>query len=226
MVSEPVSLSMANQDQTSRTSSSPSVAHRELSPMEDPRSPFFLHHGESPGAILVTQPLTEHNYPNWARAMCMALDAKSKLGFVDGSITASMAITPLEKIAWSKNNSMISSWILNSVSPHISGSVIYRNTAMEVWNSLKNRFLQPIGPQISQLQKQISAIMQGDATVITFFTDLQTSWDQLLNLRPLPCCSCGKCICGVNDKITLFHHQDYLMQFLNGLNEVYSQVRT
>ncbi|XP_075654682.1 uncharacterized protein LOC142624823 [Castanea sativa] len=68
--------------------------------------------------------------------------------------------------------------------------------------------------------------MQGDATVTTFFTDLQASWDQLLNLRPLPCCSCGKCVCGVNDKITSFHHQDSLMQFFNGLNEVYSQVRT
>ena len=33
----------------------------------------------------------------------MALNAKSKLGFVDGSIIASMAITPLENIAWSKN---------------------------------------------------------------------------------------------------------------------------
>ncbi|XP_075665699.1 uncharacterized protein LOC142635429 [Castanea sativa] len=146
-------LLMANQDQTSQTSSSPSTAHHELSPMEDPRSPFFLHHGESPGAILVTQPLTEDNYPDWARAMRMALDVKSKLGFVDGSIIASMAITPLEKIAWSKNNSMISSWILNSVSPHISRSVIYRNTAMKVWNSLKNHFLQANGPRISQLQK-------------------------------------------------------------------------
>ena len=76
----------------------------------------------------------------------MALDVKSKLGFVDGTITTSMAITPLEKIAWSKNNSMISSWILNSVSPHISGSVIYRNSTMEVWNSLKNHFLQVNDP--------------------------------------------------------------------------------
>ena len=29
--------------------------------------------------------------------MRMALDAKSKLGFVDGSVNASMAVTPLEK---------------------------------------------------------------------------------------------------------------------------------
>ena len=90
----------------------------------------------------------------------MALDAKSKLGFVDGTVTASMAITPLEKIAWSKNNSMISSWILNLVFPHISGSVIYINTAMEVWNSLKNCFLQANGPRISQLQEQISTIIK------------------------------------------------------------------
>jgi len=121
---------------------------------------------------------------------------------------------------------MISSWILNFVSPHITTSVIYRNTAMEVWNSLRSRFSQANGPRISQLQKLISTIMQGDTTVTTFFTDLQASWDQLLNLKPLLCCSCGKCVCGVNDKITSFHHQDSLMQFLNGLNEVYSQVRT
>ena len=88
---------------------SSSTSQRELSPMEDPRSLFFLHHGESPGAILVSQPLTEDNYPTWARAMKMALDAKSKLGFFDGSITASMAVTPLEKKAWFKCNSMISS---------------------------------------------------------------------------------------------------------------------
>ncbi|XP_075651786.1 uncharacterized protein LOC142622229 [Castanea sativa] len=141
---------MANQDQVLQSSSSSqSTTHRELSPIEDRRSPFFLYHGESPGAILVTKLLIEDNYPNWARAMCMTLDAKSKLGFVDGTITASMVITPLEKIAWSKNNSMISSWILNLVSPHITRSVIYRNIAMEVWNSLRNRFSQENGPRIS-----------------------------------------------------------------------------
>ena len=213
-------------DPSSMASNTNSSTQRELSPLEDPRSPFFLHHGESPGAILVVQPLTEDNYPNWARAMRMALDAKSKLGFVDGSITASMAITPLEKKAWSKCNSMISSWILNSVSPQITASVIYRDTAFEVWSALKNRFLQANGPRISQLQKQISTVIQGDSTVTSFFTDLQASWDQLLNLRPLPSCSCGNCTCGVNEKILCIHHQDSIMQFLNGLNECYSQVKT
>ena len=128
IVSELEPLSMASNIETTSHSSS----QCELSPMEDPRSPFFLHHGESPGAILVAQPLAKDNYPTWARAIRMALDAKSKLGFVDGSITASMAVTPFEKQAWSKCNSTISSWILNSVSPYITTSVIYRDTALAV----------------------------------------------------------------------------------------------
>ena len=127
---------MASNAQATQIGSS-SSSQRELTPMEDLRSPFFLHHGETPSAILVTQPLTEDNYPMWSRAMIMALDTKSKLGFVDSIVNASMAITPLEKKAWSKCNSMISSWILNLVSPHLTASVIYRDTALEVWNTLK-----------------------------------------------------------------------------------------
>jgi len=38
-----------------------SSSHRVLAPMEDPSSPFYLHHGETPGVILVSQPLTEDN---------------------------------------------------------------------------------------------------------------------------------------------------------------------
>ena len=42
---------------------SSSSSQHELSLMEDPHSPFFLYHDESPGAILVAQPLIEDNYP-------------------------------------------------------------------------------------------------------------------------------------------------------------------
>ena len=59
MVSKIEPLSMASNTETTL----PTSSHRELSPMEDPRSPFFLHHGESPGAILIAQPLTKDNYP-------------------------------------------------------------------------------------------------------------------------------------------------------------------
>ena len=48
------SFMVSKPSQSSSSSPSSTSAQRELSPMEDPRSPFFLHHGESPSAILVS----------------------------------------------------------------------------------------------------------------------------------------------------------------------------
>ena len=53
MVSELEPSSMASNTQATQIGST-SSSQRELTPMEDPRSPFFLHHGETPSAILVT----------------------------------------------------------------------------------------------------------------------------------------------------------------------------
>lgn len=56
------------------------------SAIDDPLSPYFLHHLDSP-SILVSQPLTDDNYSSWSRSMSIALSVKNKLGFINGSIT-------------------------------------------------------------------------------------------------------------------------------------------
>ena len=48
--------------------------------------PYAIHHSDSPSIILVTPLLTGGNYGSWSRIVTMALRAKSKLGFVDGSL--------------------------------------------------------------------------------------------------------------------------------------------
>ena len=63
--------------------------------------PFFLHYAENPGAILVAQQLVNDNYPSWAKSMQRALGVKTKLGFIDGSLT----LTP----TMAKNSSACSS---------------------------------------------------------------------------------------------------------------------
>ena len=55
--------------------------------MEDPSNPYFLHHGDNQGNVLVSQPLTgQDNYVSWSRAMQLSISIKNKLGFLDGSI--------------------------------------------------------------------------------------------------------------------------------------------
>ena len=49
-------------------------------------SPYYLHPYDNPGTVLVSQLLANDNYPTWSQAIRMALSAKTKMGFVSGTI--------------------------------------------------------------------------------------------------------------------------------------------
>ncbi|RVW84005.1 hypothetical protein CK203_047294 [Vitis vinifera] len=70
------------------SSSTSTMAHHDSSfSMDSTSILFFLHRGDHPELVLVSHLLIGPNYNTWGRAMLMALNAKHKLGFVDGSIS-------------------------------------------------------------------------------------------------------------------------------------------
>lgn len=42
--------------------------------------------------------------------------------------------------AWIQANNMVGTWITNAVSPRIQAGIIYMDTALEIWNDLKEIF--------------------------------------------------------------------------------------
>ncbi|KAF5449929.1 hypothetical protein F2P56_030325 [Juglans regia] len=123
----------------------------------DPSNPYYLHHGDSLGSMLVTQVLTGDNYHSWRRSMLMALTAKNEVCFIDGSVPSPLDTSPLFQ-SWTRCNNMVLSWLLNSLSKEIAASVIYVDSAMEMRFDLKERFSQGCGPQIFQLQNSIASL--------------------------------------------------------------------
>lgn len=97
---------------------------------------------------------------------------------------------------------MVGTWLTNSMSPKLQYSIVYMDTALEIWNNLKQRFAQENAPRVINIQKEITELHQGETLITNFFTQLKVLWDQLQNLSPFPVCSCGKCICNVNQKLT------------------------
>ncbi len=182
-------------------------------------NPYYLHHGDSPGSVLVSLPLDGDNYHTWSRSMIMALTAKNKLGFVDGSITKP-APTASTYLPWIRCNTMVLSWIINSVSKDIAASVIYLNTAKEIWFDLKERFSQKNGPRIYQIQKSISTLSQENLSVSAYYTKLKALWEELNNYRPISACSCG-----AQTSALEYFQQESIFQFLMGLNDSYAHIR-
>ena len=91
--------------------STASISVNSKSAIDDPSSPFFLHHSDNPGVVLVSQPLSGDNYASWSRAMLISLSVKNKIGFVDGSISKPDG-TDLDLLnSWMRNNNVVISWL-------------------------------------------------------------------------------------------------------------------
>lgn len=57
-----------------------------VAPIDDRTHPYYLHHSDSPGLVLVSQVLTGENHNSWSQAMNIALSVKNKIGFINGAL--------------------------------------------------------------------------------------------------------------------------------------------
>ncbi|KAH9652494.1 protein kinase domain-containing protein [Citrus sinensis] len=181
---------------------------------------FLVHPSDSPTAVLVSPLLTGDNYGTWVRAMTMALRAKNKLGFVDGTISK-----PDEDEddggRWQRCNDLVGSWVLNSISNELAGSVLYAQSAREVWQDLQERFQQTNAPKIYELKQAISNLRQGDASVSLYYTRMKALWDELNSLQQV-----GPCTCANAKTVSQMQQLDRAMEFLQGLHDRYAATRS
>ncbi|KAI9197783.1 hypothetical protein LWI28_004490 [Acer negundo] len=148
------------------------IPNSDRSPAEDFNSPCFLSNGDHLGLNLVSHQLVGENYNTWSRAMSMALTAKNKLCFIDGT-PSRPNLTDLLYNSWCRCNSMVMSWILNAVSKEIADSLMYIDTAVDVWIDLYDRFHQSNGPRVFQIKQQLNSLSQGSNDVTTYYTKLK-----------------------------------------------------
>ncbi|XP_075649850.1 uncharacterized protein LOC142620354 [Castanea sativa] len=146
---------------------------------------FFLSASDNPGNILVTQPLLGmNNYQSWSRAMVLALTAKKKIGFVNGKIAKPEIDSPLYE-DWESCNTMVLSWLINSMHVDVSSSIMYYETTREMWLELQRVFSQGNRPKIYNLQQEISQITPGQLSVTAYYSKFKKFWDQFIHYEPL-----------------------------------------
>jgi len=91
------------------------------------------------------------NYEEWAFAIRISSRALKKWGFVEGAIAKpNDGSSELED--WGTIQSMLISWIMNTIEPSIRSTVTYTKTTEELWVDLKERFSIINGLRIQQLK--------------------------------------------------------------------------
>ncbi|KAJ0587122.1 putative RNA-directed DNA polymerase [Helianthus annuus] len=183
--------------------------------------PLFLHPSDSSSLTIVGIKLKgTENYRVWSSAMKLALEAKNKFGFIDGKCKKNTEDEVLSS-QWDRCNSVVLSWLLNSVSEELYLGQVFSKLASDVWTDLKETYDKVDGSIVYDLYKKINCITQNGSSVSEYYHKLNTMWKQFDAVLQLPSCSC-QAAKDYNDFSTLIK----LMQFLMGLDDVYHPVRT
>ena len=189
----------------------------------DFNSPFYLHPSENAASTLLPVVFDGTSYRSWRRAVLRALSVKNKTGFINGKIVKPSFTDP-SFMQWERCDDMVTSWILNSLSPELRDSLQYVNNAKELWEELEDRYDQTNGCKLYQLQKEINDLVQGALDVTGYYTKMKRLWEEMSAIDVNSQCSCV-CTCGGKVKMHKAEQDRRLIHFLMGLNEMYTAVR-
>ena len=93
--------------------------------------PLYLASSDHPGMMLTNTSFNGNNFMGWSRTIKMALGAKLKLGFIDGSLPKPPVIDNNCQ-RWIHCDNMVTCWILNSMIAELSDSFLYSQSASDL----------------------------------------------------------------------------------------------
>ncbi|CAM8968743.1 unnamed protein product [Rhodiola kirilowii] len=150
--------------------------------------------------------------------MEMALGIKMKIGFVRGEFPR--PIDAYQGARWDKYNNVVHSWIINSVSPNITSSLIHATDCMHAWEDLEERFSGSNDFTVFSIQHEISMLLQEDKSIAQYYNKLIQLWGDEDTLIEEIACELGS-MCKARRYSNDRKMRDRRMKFLMGINEGY-----
>ncbi|TXG53747.1 hypothetical protein EZV62_019003 [Acer yangbiense] len=168
--------------------------------------------------IQATYRLNGKNYLKWSQVVQTFLKGKGKLSHLLG--TGPTKGDPKFE-AWDEADSMVMSWLWNSMTPEISDTCMFLSTARDIWESIRQTYFRvKDAAQVYEIKTKTTSTKQGNSYVTEYANALQNLWQELDHYR----CIAMKCS---DDAATLKQviEQDRGYDFLAGLNVEFDQVR-
>ncbi|XP_076913506.1 uncharacterized protein LOC143572165 [Bidens hawaiensis] len=152
----------------------------------DAGNPLYLHASGSSTLTVITIKLKGiDNYTVWANSMLLALQVKNKIGFIDGTCVKSVEDDVLAK-QWDRCNSVVPSWILNSISEELYLGQVFSKSTLSVWQDLKETYDKVDGSVVFGLYQKINSVNQNGNSVTEYYHKLNTMWKQFDAMVQLP----------------------------------------
>ncbi|GKA96318.1 cysteine-rich receptor-like protein kinase 8 [Tanacetum coccineum] len=135
---------------------------------------------------------------NHPLSLMIALNAMNKMKIITEEFAEPRMDSELRAL-WERNNDMLISWILNTISDQIENNLNFINSVSKLWLELQEHYAQIDGHRIYQLSDDIVQLKQENSSVEMYYLKLKGLGDEFDALEAPYLCLCA-CSC-VNGKI-------------------------
>ncbi|KAG6521029.1 hypothetical protein ZIOFF_018095 [Zingiber officinale] len=128
---------------------------------------------------ITTIKLNGDNFLRWSQSVKMYIRGRGMMGYLTGEKK-----TPSEKdpmyATWDAENSMVMTWLVNSMEEEIGANYMCFPTAYELWENI-NQMYSDLGnqSQIFELTLKLGELRQGEEPVTKYFNSLKRIWQDL-----------------------------------------------
>ncbi|XP_047309634.1 uncharacterized protein LOC124913055 [Impatiens glandulifera] len=191
--------------------------------------PLLIHPANHPGLNITSAILTgRETYYGWSLSIKLALQAKIKIGFIDGSYPEPKDQEDANQ--WGIVDALVRAWIMNTIEARIGRRFQSKKTSRDLWLEIKSRYEGNNGPRRYNLKKDISFVQQGDLDLEEYYSKVRLLWDEMMGLKPLRRCRCKgirvNCDgCFLEAEMLQDDEELKLLQFLMGLDDKYEYVK-
>lgn len=175
---------------------------------------------ESHSIQITSIKLNGENFLRWSQSVRMYIRGRGKMGYLTGE-KKEPATGDSSYATWDAENSMVMTWLVNSMEEDISSNYMCYHTAKELWDNV-NQMYSDLGnqSQVYELTLKLEEIRQGEDTVTRYFNSLKRLWQDLDLFNDYE----WKCTHDCNHYKKMVE-DNRIFKFLIGLNMEFDEVR-
>lgn len=128
---------------------------------------------ESHFVQITTIRLNGDNFLRWSQSVSMYIWGRRKMGYLADDKKAPAEADPAYS-TWDAKNSMVMTWLVNSMEEDISSNYMCYPTAQELWENVNQMYLD-LGnqSQMFELTLKLGEMRQGEDSVTKYFNSLK-----------------------------------------------------
>ncbi|KAK8934710.1 hypothetical protein KSP39_PZI014426 [Platanthera zijinensis] len=168
---------------------------------------------------ITTIRLDDCNYLSWSRSITLALKSRRLFGYVTGQMKEPDPTSP-DWQQWESENSLVMSWLTNSMQESIARNYLFLANAADIWRRAESTYSRRgSAAQIFQLRRRISLLRQGDRPPSPYYLEFTQLYQEYDHFDPLVFVSpIDEAMVRTRDD------RNRIFEFLHGLHRDFDQI--